>query len=80
MGQSLVSTALSIAAASVLLVGPAALALGVFLVAHARLGMWAYAPAALAGSAAAGLVMVPVFRWLGAVFERTDPTAVGAAG
>ena len=80
MGQSLVSTALSLAAAAVLLAGPAALALGVFLVSHARLGEWAYAPAAVAGTVATAAEMVPVFRWLGAVFERTDPTSVGGVG
>jgi ABC-2 type transport system permease protein len=80
MGQSLVSTALSLAAAAVLLAGPAALALGVFLVTHARLGVWAYTPAAIAGTVAAGAEMVPVFRWLGTVFERTDPTSIGGAG
>jgi hypothetical protein len=80
MGQSLVSTALSLAAASVLLALPAAMALGLTIILRGRLGIWAYAPAALVATAAAAVEMVPVFGWLGRVFERTDPTAVGAAG
>lgn len=84
MGQNLVLTALTIAAAALVL-APAAFAGGAVWWGVTRLtsgaaGPWALAPAALAGTAAALVVLAPVVAWLGRVFDRTDPPAVDAQG
>jgi len=84
MGQNLVLTALTIAAAALVL-GPAALLGGVAWWGVTQLtsggaGPWALAPAALAGTGAALLVLAPVVAWLGRVFDRTDPPAATDAG
>jgi hypothetical protein len=83
MGQNLVLTALTVAAAAVILL-PAALAGLAAWWALDRLtagaaGAWALAPAAAAATAAALLVLAPVVGWLGGVFDRTDPPAAADA-
>jgi hypothetical protein len=79
MGQNLVLTALTIAAAAVVL-APAALAGGAawWAVRHltrGAAGPWALAPAGVVATLAALVVLAPVVAWLGGVFDRTDPPA-----
>jgi hypothetical protein len=84
MGQNLVLTALTLAAA-VLVLAPAAVAAGAAWWATDRAtggaaGPWAWAPGALTGTLAALGVLAPVVLWLGRVFDRTDPPAADALG
>ena len=79
MGQNLVTTALTLAGAAVLLALPAGLAALLYRALDPWLGAWALAPAALLASAAVALELVPVLAALGRVFERTDPSAVPSA-
>jgi hypothetical protein len=79
MGQNLVLTGLTVAAAAVVL-APAALAggavwWGVEQLSGGRAGPWAVVPGAAVGTVAALLVLTPVVGWLGGVFDRTDPPA-----
>jgi hypothetical protein len=83
MGQNLVLTALTVAAAAVVL-APAALAggaagWGIPRATGGAAGAWAYAPAAAVGTAAALAVLAPAVAWLGGVFDRTDPPAAADA-
>jgi hypothetical protein len=84
MGQNLVLTTFTAAAAAVVLL-PAALAAwavwaGVVRLVGRAATLWAMAPGALAGTAVALLVLAPVVGWLGGVFDRTDPPAVDGQG
>ena len=79
MGQNLLSTGVALAIAVVLLVPPAALAAALAWALRPALGVWALVPAAALLSLGAIYEMRPVHGWLGRVFERTDPSALGAA-
>ncbi len=91
MGQNLVLTVLTVAAATVVL-APAALAGAAVWWGIGRLAggaadaagawgasgaweAWALAPAALVATAVSLAVLAPVVAWLGGVFDRTDPPA-----
>ena len=58
---------------------PAALAWGVFIPLEDAIGWWAGAPAALVLLAGIAAEAMLVLRWLGAVFEGTDPAGAGIA-
>ena len=79
MGQNLLSTGLAIVVAGGLLALPAAVSALLAWGLWPMLGPWALAPAATLLTAAATLVLRPVHAWLGRVFERTDPSAIGTA-
>jgi hypothetical protein len=79
MGQNLVLTALTVAAAAVILLPAAVVAWGAWWavgrVTSGAAGPWALAPAAVVGTLAALTALAPVVAWLGGVFDRTDPPA-----
>jgi hypothetical protein len=79
MGQNLVLTALTVAAAAVILLPAAVVAWGAWWavgrVTGGAAGPWALAPAAVVGTLAALTALAPVVAWLGGVFDRTDPPA-----
>ncbi|MDF1502438.1 hypothetical protein PYV61_05785, partial [Roseisolibacter sp. H3M3-2] len=79
MGQNLLSTTVALAVASLVLALPAAAAAALAWALRPALGVWALAPAAALLSAATLLELRPLHGWLGRVFERTDPSALGAA-
>jgi hypothetical protein len=72
MGQSILSMGASLAVLALLLVVPTALAAGVVWGLRATWTVWTFAPAALLGTVAVGVELVPVLAWLGRVFERTE--------
>ncbi|GLC25406.1 hypothetical protein [Roseisolibacter agri] len=79
MGQNLLSTGLAIVFAAALLALPGAISALLAWGLWPMLGPWALAPAATLLTAAATLELRPVHAWLGRVFERTDPSAIGTA-
>jgi hypothetical protein len=79
MGQNLLSTGLAIVVALLLLALPGAVSALLAWGLWPMLGAWALLPAAALLTAATALEMRPVHGWLGRVFERTDPSALGAA-
>ena len=79
MGQNLLSTGLAIVFAAALLALPGAVSALLAWGLWPMLGPWALPPAAALLTAGTTLEMRPVHAWLGRVFERTDPSALGAA-
>jgi hypothetical protein len=80
MGQSLITTVATLLLLLLLLAVPAGAGAALAYLLRPAAGDWAAAPGLLLAVATVGLEMVPIARWLGRVFERTDPSAVGAAG
>lgn len=82
MGQNLVLTGLTLAAAAVVLAPAAGLAAatswGVARAAGGAAGPWAWVPGAIVGTLASLAALAPVVGWLGRVFDRTDPPATDA--
>jgi hypothetical protein len=82
MGQNLVLTVLTLAVAAVVLAPAAAVAVatswGVDAAVGGAAGPWAWAPGAAAGTFICLVALTPVVRWLGRVFDRTDPPAADA--
>ncbi|GJG86544.1 hypothetical protein tb265_17250 [Gemmatimonadetes bacterium T265] len=76
-GQNLVGSALTLATSAVLLAVPAGVAVGIAWALQrtsaARLGPWIAVPPAVLFTLGAVAVLWPVVRWLGRVFDRTDP-------
>jgi hypothetical protein len=79
MGQGLLTTGVALTIAATLLALPAAAAGGLAWALRPALGVWALVPAAALLSVGTLLEMRPLHAWLGRVFERTDPGALGAA-
>jgi hypothetical protein len=79
MGQGLLTTGVAMTLAATLLALPAAAAAGLAWALRPALGVWALVPAAALLTIACILEMRPLHAWLGRVFERTDPGALGAA-
>ena len=78
MGQNLLTTVFGVFSIGVLLVAPGAAAFGTFLALHGPLGQKGAAFAALVLCLAGVLGEVALMvRWLGGVFERTDPASTG---
>ena len=77
MGQNLLTTVFGIVSIGVLLLMPGAAAAGVYFALHARPGNGASLVALLV--CLAGLLgeVAVMLRWLGGVFERTDPASTG---
>ncbi|HUR93416.1 MAG TPA: putative ABC exporter domain-containing protein [Gemmatimonadales bacterium] len=79
LGQNMLMIVGYGAALAVALAVPALLGAGVFVLLRGGLGWWSAVPAAgalLAGALAESIV---VLRWLGRVYERTDPAEAGIA-
>jgi hypothetical protein len=77
MGQGMIMMLASVIALALLLLLPAAVGGGVGYALRPALGDLALAPAVLAAVAVGALQLVPLLRWLGRVFDRTDPGALG---
>jgi hypothetical protein len=80
MGQSLITTVATLLLLLLLLLVPGGAGGALAYLLRPAMGDWAAVPGLLLAVALVGLEMVPIARWLGRVFERTDPSAVGAAG
>jgi hypothetical protein len=76
MGQGMITMLASAVALAVLLLLPAAAGAGVGYALRPALGDAALAPAVLTAIAVGLLQLVPLLRWLGRVFDRTDPGAL----
>jgi len=76
MGQGLITIIASLAVVCVLLLLPGTAGAILAYALRPLLGNWALAPALVLAVAATLVELVPITRWLGRVFERTDPTAV----
>jgi ABC-2 type transport system permease protein len=76
MGQGLITIIASLAVVCVLLLLPGTAGAALAYALRPLLGSWALAPALVLAVAATFAELVPITRWLGRVFERTDPTAV----
>jgi ABC-2 type transport system permease protein len=79
LGQNMLMIVAYAAMLAVVLALPGVLAAGVFVLLEGGLGWWSAMPAAgvlLLGLAGEAMVML---RWLGRVFERTDPAGAGIA-
>ena len=76
MGQSLITTVATLFLLLLLLALPAGAGAALIYLLLPAMGDWAAAPGLLLTVAMVALEMVPIARWLGRVFERTDPTAV----
>jgi hypothetical protein len=79
MGMGLLSTTFALTLAGTLLALPGAAATALLWALRPSLGLWALVPAAALLTIGVVLEMRPVHAWLGRVFERTDPGALGAA-
>jgi hypothetical protein len=79
MGMGLLSTTVALTLSGTLLALPGAVAAALGWALRPSLGVWALVPAAALLTVGVALEMRPVHAWLGRVFERTDPGALGAA-
>jgi ABC-2 type transport system permease protein len=79
LGQNMLMIIAYCAALAVLLAAPALVAGLLFELLRDRLGWWAAAPAAVTLLGGTGVVAAIVLRWLGRVFEATDPAEAGIA-
>jgi ABC-2 type transport system permease protein len=80
LGQNMLMVVAFLAVLGLALSVPAALGAGVFLLLGHPAGLWALVPgSAVLLLALAGEAMLLV-RWLGGVFERTDPASAGIVG
>ena len=77
MGQIYLTMFASFLVLLVLLLLPALAGAGLVLALAPSLGMWSGVPAVVAGSVAALVELMLMVRWLGRVFDRTEPSAVG---
>jgi hypothetical protein len=77
LGQNLLMMIAFLALLSLTLVLPAAIGGGTFLLLRGLLEAWAVIPAAMVGLGVMGFEAALMVDWLGGVFERTDPAAVG---
>jgi ABC-2 type transport system permease protein len=77
-GQGMLLLGATLIVTLVLLLAPLVLAAVVALVA-APLGVWALLPASAVGALVLGLEIRVLLRWLGGVFDRTDPVEAGIA-
>ena len=76
MGQGMITMLASLLGVGVLLLLPAAAGAAAGYVLRPALGDLALAPALVVGLLVTVLQLVPLLRWLGRVFDRTDPSAV----
>jgi len=79
MGQLYLTLFATLALLSILLLLPAGVAFGIARLTTAALGPWSWPLAAAAAAPVALLEGGMLAQWLGDVFERTEPSAVGAA-
>jgi hypothetical protein len=79
LGQNMLMIVGYLALLGAALAAPAALAGGLFTALEPGLGWWAAVPAIVALQAGVAAEAVVMLRWLGGVFERTDPAGAGIA-
>jgi hypothetical protein len=79
LGQNLLAIIANLLVLSAALIVPAAAAAGLVWVLRPALGSWALGPAAMAALLLIAAEAMLTVRWLGVVFERTDPAAVLSA-
>jgi ABC-2 type transport system permease protein len=79
LGQNMLMIAAYCAALGVLLAAPGLLGAGLFELSRERLGWWAAVPAAVTLLSGIAVEAAIVLRWLGRVFESTDPAGAGIA-
>ena len=77
LGQNMLMIVAYLALLAAVLVVPAALAAGLFIALETAIGWWAAVPAVLVLQAAIAMEAAVMLRWLGRVFERTDPAGAG---
>jgi hypothetical protein len=75
MGQHLLTAGASLILLLLAAIGPFLVAGGVAFLCWSMLGKWALVPAALIGAAGLGLEGLLLLDWLGARFERMDPSS-----
>ena len=73
LGQNMLAIIAHLLVLGVALLTPALVAAGLVWSLRSALGLWALVPAALAALALIVAEAALAIRWLGAVFERTDP-------
>jgi ABC-2 type transport system permease protein len=79
LGQHMLMIVAYGGALAVLLAAPGLLAAGLFELAGEKFGWWAAVPAAVLLLSGIALEAAIVLRWLGRVFEATDPSGAGIA-
>ena len=79
LGQNMLMIVAYASALGVLLAAPAVLAGALYELMSEAMGWWGAAPAAIALLAGIAVEAAVVLRWLGRVFERTDPAVAGIA-
>jgi hypothetical protein len=79
LGQNMLMIVAYLGVLAAALAVPAALAAGVFSGLAPAAGWWAAVPAVIVLQAAVALEAAVMLRWLGSVFERTDPAGAGIA-
>jgi hypothetical protein len=79
MGQNMLTMIFGTVGLGALLIAPGAAAIGTFLVLHGRMGVGAYAVALVVCLFGLLAEIGFLLRWLGGVFERTDPASTGEA-
>lgn len=77
LGQNMLMIVAYLAVLGAALAVPAALAAGVFSGLAPAIGWWAAVPAVIVLQAAVALEAAVMLRWLGRVFEQTDPAGAG---
>jgi hypothetical protein len=77
LGQNLLMVIAFVLLLSITLVVPGAVGGGTYLLLRGALADWALLPAGLLTLGAIGFEAAWMVDWLGRIFERTDPAAVG---
>jgi hypothetical protein len=80
LGQNMLAIVAYVVLLSLSLLAPAGIGAGLFRLLQGELGWWAVAPSGIAALAAAAVEGRAMIRWLGRVFERTDPATAGVVG
>jgi hypothetical protein len=79
LGQNLLMMVAFMAMLALVLVLPATIGGGAFLLLHPTLGSWALVPASGLTLAVIGFEAALIIEWLGRLFEQTDPASAGIA-
>ncbi|HET6577321.1 MAG TPA: putative ABC exporter domain-containing protein [Gemmatimonadales bacterium] len=79
LGQNMLMIVAYLAVLGAALAVPAALAAGVFSALAPAFGWWAAVPGVIVLQAAVAMEAAVMLRWLGRVFEQTDPAGAGIA-
>lgn len=79
MGQLYLTILVTLVALALLLLLPVLAGALIMLTFVGQYGLWSAVPAVLAASAVAAGELALILRWLGRVFDRTEPSVVGAS-